>query len=436
LQKDLRDGTVGLNDVMKFVVKLSDDHREAALKMADSGMDAGQKLTVAMQRLQLHLGRIMQPIGAFFQKLATAIINSVNRIIEGLGRLFNIGTENQRTNLENRVKTSSDAYTLAIRQGLDKSTDPRDKARFNRIKRERDAAMTSQQTFYAENPSAAPASSEFDDPTSAGEQAVALAKVKQELGLISEQEVKNLEIKQRAKEIYDEQVVKLGEINLTLPQIEEKLRNNAKASYNFKEELRKVVEAATDLGTNMEQLVVSSVSRLGDEFANLVVTGKASFAELTRSILADLQKMIIKALLFKAISKFTPLGKFLNFGQGGVVDGGEVTKSAKGNVFAKNKIVPYAMGGIVDRPTIFPMAKGMGLMGEAGPEAVMPLKRGANGKLGVQASGGVSNVVVNVDASGTAVEGDEAGGKELGRLIGLAVQSELLEQKRPGGLLS
>ena len=72
LQKDLRDGTVGLNDVMKFVVKLSDDHREAALKMADSGMDAGQKLTVAMQQLQLHLGRIMQPIGAFFQRLVTS----------------------------------------------------------------------------------------------------------------------------------------------------------------------------------------------------------------------------------------------------------------------------------------------------------------------------------------------------------------------------
>jgi len=437
LQKDLRDGTVGLNDVMKFVVKLSEDHREAALKMADSGMDAGQKLTVAMQRLQLHLGRIMQPIGAFFQKLATAIVNSVNRIIEGLGRLFNIGTENQRTNLEKRVKRSSDAYTIAIRQGLDKSKDPKDKARFNRIKRERDAAMGSMQDFYAENPTeSATAASKFDDPTSAGEQEVALAKIKQELGLIGEQEVKNLEIKQRAIEILNDEQFKLSGINLTQEQIEEQLRNNAKAAYNFKEELRKVVEAATDLGTNMEQLVVSSVSRLGDEFANLVVTGKASFAELTRSILADLQKMIIKALLFKAISKFTPLGKFLNFGQGGVVDGGEVTKSAKGNVFAKNKIVPYAMGGIVDRPTIFPMAKGMGLMGEAGPEAVMPLKRGANGKLGVQASGGVSNVVVNVDASGTAVEGDEAGGKELGRLIGLAVQSELLEQKRPGGLLS
>ena len=40
------------------------------------------------------------------------------------------------------------------------------------------------------------------------------------------------------------------------------------------------------------------------------------------------------------------------------------------------------------KPTLFPMAQGMGLMGEAGPEAIMPLKRGANGKLGVQSSGG------------------------------------------------
>ena len=80
----------------------------------------------------------MQPIGAFFQRLATSVVNSINRIIEGLGRLFNIGTENQRTNLEKRVKTSSDADTIAIRQGLHKSTDPRDIAKFNRIKRNRD----------------------------------------------------------------------------------------------------------------------------------------------------------------------------------------------------------------------------------------------------------------------------------------------------------
>ena len=107
-----------------------------------------------------------------------------------------------------------------------------------------------------------------------------------------------------------------------------------------------------------------------------------------------------------------------------------------GNVFAKNKIVPYAYGGIVNKPTIFPMANGIGLMGEAGPEAIMPLKRGANGKLGVRSSGGVGNIVVNVDASGSSVQGDSQQSEQFGRALAAAIQSELISQQRPGGLLS
>ena len=50
--------------------------------------------------------------------------------------------------------------------------------------------------------------------------------------------------------------------------------------------------------------------------------------------------------------------------------------------------------------------------------------------------GGSTNVVVNVDASGSSVEGDEEQGRELGRMISVAIQSELIKQKRPGGLLT
>ena len=91
----------------------------------------------------------------------------------------------------------------------------------------------------------------------------------------------------------------------------------------------------------------------------------------------------------------------------------------------------------VDKPTLFPFAKGIGLMGEAGPEAIMPLRRGPSGRLGVEAAGGgVGNVVVNVDASGTAVQGDSNQADQLGKAIGAAVQAELLKQKRPGGMLA
>ena len=380
----------------------------------------------------------MQPIGAFFQKLATAVVNSINRIIEGLGRLFNIGTDNQRTNLENKVKSSSDAYTLAIRQGLHKSTDPRDKARFNRIKRERDAAMGNMQDFYAANPTDSSTSgSKFDDPVSQDQLNEKLAKRQLQLGLITKEKFDQLALDREAQLIFDEMTEIQGEkFTMKLDEIKAKLKENKDATFNFKEEMKKVAESAMDLSANMGQLAVSAVNRLADGFAELAVSGKASFGELTRSILADLQRMIVKAIFFKTLFNLVPgLESFLGFEKGGVVNNGEVKGSANGNVFVKNKIVPYAMGGIVNKPTLFPMANGMGLMSEAGPEAIMPLKRGANGKLGVQASGGVGNIVVNVDAKSSSVEGNEMQGRQLGRMIAMAVQSELVEQQRPGGLL-
>lgn len=122
---------------------------------------------------------------------------------------------------------------------------------------------------------------------------------------------------------------------------------------------------------------------------------------------------------------------------GAAFGGTNLIGSANGNVFAQNGIVPYAKGGIVDRPMMFPFAKGIGLMGEAGPEAIMPLKRGADGKLGVAGGGGGGTTVnVNVDATGSSVEGDQAQGKQLGVAISAAVQAELIKQQRPGGLLA
>ena len=74
------------------------------------------------------------------------------------------------------------------------------------------------------------------------------------------------------------------------------------------------------------------------------------------------------------------------------------------------------------------------IVGERGPEMFTP---GVSGMVTPNhALGGSTNIVVNVDASGSSVEGDEQQGRELGRLISAAVQSELVEQKRPGGLLA
>jgi hypothetical protein len=76
------------------------------------------------------------------------------------------------------------------------------------------------------------------------------------------------------------------------------------------------------------------------------------------------------------------------------------------------------------------------IVGERGPELFVPNTSGTivpNNKLG---GGGATNVVVNVDAKGSSASGDSGAGKQLGGLIGAAVQAELIKQQRPGGLLS
>ena len=75
-------------------------------------------------------------------------------------------------------------------------------------------------------------------------------------------------------------------------------------------------------------------------------------------------------------------------------------------------------------------------MGEGGnPEAILPLQRGRDGKLGVATNGGGTVVNVSVNAEGTTVEGDYNRSKELGEAIANAVQAEIVNQQRAGGLL-
>lgn len=108
------------------------------------------------------------------------------------------------------------------------------------------------------------------------------------------------------------------------------------------------------------------------------------------NILESFSKMLTQMLIQQAV-----IQPFLGWA------GGVFKASAKGNMFDKGNIVPYAKGGVVSQPTIFPMAEGAGLMGEDGPEAVLPLKRTSTGELGVVAennNNASKQVVVNINA--------------------------------------
>jgi phage-related minor tail protein len=95
---------------------------------------------------------------------------------------------------------------------------------------------------------------------------------------------------------------------------------------------------------------------------------------------------------------------------------------AKGASFAQGRVQPFASGGVVSGPVSFAMRGGTGLMGEAGPEAILPLSRGADGRLGVRAPGGGGgvSVVMNISTPDVAAFRRSQGqiAAQLGRVIG------------------
>ena len=146
-----------------------------------------------------------------------------------------------------------------------------------------------------------------------------------------------------------------------------------------------------------------------------------AFRDMAREIIAELYRVLVVQQMVNAAKSFMGFGLFEN---GGAFSGG-------------SQIQAYADGGVVGGPTMFPMAGGKtGLMGEAGPEAIMPLKRGANGKLGVQMEGGGGdNVVINQSFNFQA-NGDDSVKKIIAQAapqIANMTKKSLLDDRRRGG---
>lgn len=113
------------------------------------------------------------------------------------------------------------------------------------------------------------------------------------------------------------------------------------------------------------------------------------------------------------------LGSAIANGVNGIVSG--ILPFEKGGTFSQGRVMPFAKGGVVSGPVNFPMRGGMGLMGEAGPEAIMPLTRGVDGRLGVQAGGGGSPVQVVVNVSSPDVAGFQRSQSQIAAQMGRAL---------------
>ncbi|HGB4053009.1 TPA: phage tail tape measure protein [Salmonella enterica subsp. enterica serovar Adelaide] len=141
-----------------------------------------------------------------------------------------------------------------------------------------------------------------------------------------------------------------------------------------------------------ENVFTNAFNGMADSIANFSVTGKGSFRSLTVSILADLAKMEARIAASKLLGSVLAMFGFGTSAGGSTPSGAyssaalSVIPNADGGVYRSAGLSQYS-GSIVNRPTFFAFARGAAVMGEAGPEAILPLRRGTNGKLGVAAAG-------------------------------------------------
>ena len=212
--------------------------------------------------------------------------------------------------------------------------------------------------------------------------------------------------------------------------------------------VKKAFDPLKDLFASLDRqvndLANSMAQSIGDGFTDMV-SGTKTVAEAFRSMAYEIIKKLYEVIVVQQIVgsfgvKGTPdsgiagfLGSLIT-GSGGPnftnVSGGPKL-NANGNAFSGGNVIPFASGGVVSSPTVFPMANGgVGLMGEAGPEAIMPLSRGANGKLGVKSSGGGDTFNTYNTFTGGVTQAD------LGAILPRVVEASkraVLDARRRGG---
>ena len=182
---------------------------------------------------------------------------------------------------------------------------------------------------------------------------------------------------------------------------------------------------------------------MADAIVTWAQTGKLSGKDLFNSLLADIARFELRAQAMNIWTAFKPsiMSLIPGMGMSGIdrdistlISSGVGLESAKGTAWDYG-VEAFAKGGaftnqIVDSPTMFKFAKGTGLMGEAGPEAIMPLKRDSNGNLGVRAgtTGGNTEVVVNnytTQKAETRETTDSRGNRKIEVIVGEMTAGEL-----------
>lgn len=217
------------------------------------------------------------------------------------------------------------------------------------------------------------------------------------------------------------------------------------------------LESARDVAGQTRSLFTNAFSGMEDAVANFAVTGKLSFSDFTKSIIADMARIatrqaasgLLSSLAGTAIGAWFGGGAAAGAGAGsfGSSIGSAITANAKGGVYDSPSLSSFS-NQVHDKPQMFAFAKGAGIFAEAGPEAIMPLTRTAGGELGVRALGGGGGgagggntynfpVSVSVQTAGDGGSGTQEDTTQAGRNIQQVTKAEaeaaIARGVQPGG---
>ncbi|EOY1446951.1 phage tail tape measure protein [Escherichia albertii] len=221
------------------------------------------------------------------------------------------------------------------------------------------------------------------------------------------------------------------------------LRSNWNAG--LQEGLTNWADSATDYASQAADAVVSTMDGLVSNISDALAGNVVDWRNWGSSILQEVSKILMNAAIVNGLKS---LSKSMSGAGGWLGTVGDwlsgAVANAKGGVYTSANLSAYS-NTIVDTPTYFAFAKGAGLMGEAGPEAIMPLTRAADGSLGVRAIGNVNGgggfvyspvYHISIQNQGSNGETDTQSARGLVDLIDSRVVSIMQSSRRDGGLCS